>query len=240
MGRGFEGTFTQLEKCHATTPLLPALVLELSRPESVPVIFFQAVNSFCVWLRSSVSNLSCYQFSSDQPFITHTQCWLPEEQPPALVAGPLDLSISVCLLLFHRFISSLSFAVLPTHWLTYLLPICELLLLLYLLHPLESRSSTCCSLYYSLLPSMSVSCLICLLVICAGNPSKETPLLHISPSSSLTHVFTIFLSLFFTSDNVQEVILTSSESRVFLMDQAYRVSVSLPPTNKTVLQGQQH
>lgn len=89
-------------------------------------------------------------------------------------------------------------------------------------------------------PSMSVSFLICLLVICAGNPSKETPLPHISPSSSLTHVFTIFPYFFFTSDNVQEVILTSSPSRVFLMDQAFGVSVSLPPTNKTVLQGQQH
>lgn len=48
---------------------------------SVSVVFFQAVNSFCV------GPISCYQFSSDQPFITRSQGWLPEGELPALVAG---------------------------------------------------------------------------------------------------------------------------------------------------------
>lgn len=88
--------------------------------------------------------------------------------------------------------------------------------------------------------SMTVSFLISLLIICGSNPCKETPLPHISPSSSLTRVFNIFVPLFFTFDSMQEVVLTSSQRWVFLMDQAYRVSVSLPRTNKAVLQGQQY
>lgn len=70
-----------------------------------------------LWLHS---NLRCYLFSSDQLFITHMEGWLRMRELPGLVAGSLDLSISVCLLLFHSLVSSLSFTLSPTHWLTHL------------------------------------------------------------------------------------------------------------------------
>lgn len=64
----------------AMQPLLYFLLLFWSYPALVCFcLFFQAVNSFCV------GPISCYQFSSDQPFIPR---WLPEEELPALVAGP--------------------------------------------------------------------------------------------------------------------------------------------------------
>lgn len=62
----------------------------------------------------------CYLFCWDQPFITHMEDWLWVRELPGLVAGSLDLSISICLLLFHSAAASLSSTLSPTHSLTHL------------------------------------------------------------------------------------------------------------------------
>lgn len=138
--RGFEGTFTLLEKCQTITPLPPALVLYFPfylsmcvSLSSSPVLLTAPVwGSAHLWVHS---RNNCYLFFSDQPFITHTEGWLWKGELPGLVAGFLDLSISLSppgsLSCFLPFVFSLAHT--PAHSSIYHL----LTPLLYLLHSLE-------------------------------------------------------------------------------------------------------
>lgn len=184
-----------------------------------------------LWLHS---NLHCYLFSSDQSFITHVESWLRLRELPGLVAGALDLPISVCLLLFHSRFLPFFYSPPPPHT-------GSLIYLAFVNSSSLFTSSSGIQIVHlfqpPLLSPVSVS------LFSHQSPdylyqyiSKVTPLTHISPSSSLTLIFNIFFvpfSLLLTKHRRSSWPCPSAERFWWIRP----VSFSLPPPNKAVLPG---